>query len=573
MTRIDEHGKARSTDPRTYTRRRVIAGTGIAAVLAGFGMKGISFAQDAATPQAAGGSGTPGAATPVPDYTTLPAIPPELAKYENDWPAPHANLSNTRAAKKSSIDSSTVANLEVAWTFPIKAVSGYGGTTCLPIIAGNRVYIQDQTSNVFSIDQGTGEQIWAKNYDTPTEGPNGLALGYGQLYGSTGDGRHVFALDVETGKEVWNVELSGNAREGIDMAPQVYGGLVYISTVPGNSQEFYDGGARGVLYALDATSGQVIWQFYTVDNDLWGEPTVNSGGGSWYPPAIDSKGNTYWDVANPAPFQVNEIDGTPITLGSTFDDGLYSDCLVKLSPRGEMQWFYAANRHDIFDHDLQQSPVLVTVENDGQPYTVAVSSGKLGRVIAIEVERGLSVWTSDVGKHTPWNNAQWVPPGQTVTVEPGVLGGVEGPIAYADGTVFVPVLNSPANYTDQGLDTSSLDFSSATGQMTALNIFDGTVKWNADMAAGNVSGTVVANDVVFAGGLDGIVRAYKTDDGSVLWSYDTGVGLNAPFAVAGDMLVVPAAGLKLVPQDYKPEVTPVAVGDSGPAIIGFKLKS
>ncbi len=559
------------TMPASYTRRRVVAGSaaGAAAIMAAIALRNGGFAQDA-TPEAA----MEGAASPVAgDFSTLPMVPPEITQFADDWPTPQGNLSNQRSAQNSTIDSSNVAGLEVAWTFPLTTVSAYGGTTGTPIIAGDVVYIQDQASNVYAIDRNTGEQVWVKQYDIPTIGPNGVALGYGKIFGSTGDGRSVFALDMTTGEEVWNVLLTGNAREGIDMAPQVHGGLVYISTVPGNSETFYEGGARGVLYALDATSGQIIWQFYTVDNDLWGEPTVNSGGGSWYPPAVDEAGNTYWDIANPAPFQVHEIDGTPITLGETFDDGLYSNTLVKLSPEGVLEWYFAANRHDIFDHDLQQSPVLATVDNDGQPYTVALASGKLGRVFAVETETGLMVWDTEVGDHTNWDNSQWVPPGQTVTVLPGVSGGVESPIAYSDGTIFVPILNMPSGFSDQGLDASTISFNDATGELIALDVFDGSVKWSVDQPAGNVSSATVANDVVFAGALDGIVRAYNTADGSLLWAYDTGVGLNAPFAVAGDLLVVPAAGLKLVAEDYAPEASPVAVSDAGSAIIGFRLPS
>jgi hypothetical protein len=44
-------------------------------------------------------------------------------------------------------------------------------------------------------------------------------------------------------------------------------------------------------------------------------------------------------------------------------------------------------------------------------------------------------------------------------------------------------------------------------------------------------------------------------------------------AVAGDLLVVPAAGLKLTGQNYAPEATPVTGNVSGPAVIGFKVKS
>jgi len=288
---------------------------------------------------------------------------------------------------------------------------------------------------------------------------------------------------------------------------------------------------------------------------------------------VDDAGNLYWDIANPAPFLTVENNGTPVPLGSTFDAALYTNCLVSLAPDGSLNWYYSANPHDIFDHDLQQSPVLATIDNNGSPYTVALASGKLGKVIAVETETGYMVWTTDVGEHTAWDDAQWVPPGQTVTVAPGVSGGVESPIAYADGTVYVPILNLPTGFTSTGLDLSSLNFNAATGQLTALNVADGTVKWDVHQPAGNVSGATVANDVVFAGALDGLVRGYSTADGSLLWSFDTGVGLNAPFAVAGDLLVVPAAGTKLVTEDYTPEATPAAVSDAGPALIGFKVKA
>lgn len=544
---------------KPVTRRRFIIAGSAALAAAGLVAKLPAAAQDS----------TPAASPTGP----LPTIPPEMTEYANDWPAPQGNLANQRAATNSSIDSSSVTSLEVAWTFPIKATSGYGGATCTPIVAGDAVYIQDMLSNVFAINRDSGELIWEADYNATCEGPNGVAIGYGMIYGSTGDNREVFALDAATGKEVWKTLLSGNDREGIDMAPNVYGGMVLISTVPGNSKAFYDGGARGTLYGLDASTGEILWQFATVDEDLWGNPSINSGGGSWYPPAIDDDGNLYWDIANPAPFQPVEVDGTPITLGSTFDDALYTNCLVSLEPDGTLRWYYSTNPHDIFDHDLQQSPVLATIDNNGNPYTVALASGKLGKVIAVETTTGHMIWTVKVGVHSQWDDAQWIPTGQAVTVEPGAAGGVESPIAYADGTVYVPILNLPMTFTDKGLDASTVSFNDATGQLTALNVTDGSVKWDVQLPAGNVSAATVSNDVVFAGALDGLVRAYSTDDGTLLWSYDTGVGLNAPFAVAGDLLVVPAAGAKLVSQSYVAEATPVATSDAGPALIGFKIGS
>jgi outer membrane protein assembly factor BamB len=98
------------------------------------------------------------------------------------------------------------------------------------------------------------------------------------LYGATSD--YAFALDATTGKEVWRSEkLTRNANEGVDMAPAVFDGRVYVSTVPGNSKAFYSGNGVGRVFALDAQSGQTKWSFNTVPTDLWSTSHVkiNSG--------------------------------------------------------------------------------------------------------------------------------------------------------------------------------------------------------------------------------------------------------------------------------------------------------
>ena len=66
----------------------------------------------------------------------------------------------------------------------------------------------------------------------------------------------------------------------------------------------YTPGDRGIVHALDVATGAERWTFDTVESpDLWGHPEVNSGGGAWYPPAIDTAaGLVYWGTANPAPF-------------------------------------------------------------------------------------------------------------------------------------------------------------------------------------------------------------------------------------------------------------------------------
>ena len=88
----------------------------------------------------------------------------------------------------------------------------------------------------------------------------------------------------DTGKEVWcSAKLTRNANEGIDMAPGVFDGTVYISTVPGNATSFYKGNGAGVLWAFDADTGKAKWKFWTVPENLWStaHTDINSGGGLW----------------------------------------------------------------------------------------------------------------------------------------------------------------------------------------------------------------------------------------------------------------------------------------------------
>src|SRR5262249_44285302 len=151
----------------------------------------------------------------------------------------------------------------------------------------------------------------------PTEGPNGVAIGYGMLYGSLGNTSEAFAINAANGQVVWRVKLSNNDQTGIDMVPTVYNNVVYVSSVPGNAGRFYRGGGKGILYALDAGTGTELWEFDTTTNNLWGNARINSGGGLWYPPSVDDQGNIYFGVGNAAPWPGVVVDGTPWPNGSS----------------------------------------------------------------------------------------------------------------------------------------------------------------------------------------------------------------------------------------------------------------
>src|SRR5690606_25894320 len=134
-----------------------------------------------------------------------------------------------------------------------------------PVVSDGVVYMQDLNSNVFALDLDTGETVWKQLLDEHSEGPNGVGLGYGKVYAATRT--HMFALDMASGEIVWDTELVTSPTAGIDIQPVVFNGMVYTSTVPGNAEEFYAGGDTGIITALDAETGEVVWEFDTVKGD------------------------------------------------------------------------------------------------------------------------------------------------------------------------------------------------------------------------------------------------------------------------------------------------------------------
>jgi alcohol dehydrogenase (cytochrome c) len=337
----------------------------------------------------------------------------------------------------------------------------------------------------------------------------------------------------------------------------IYDGAVIISTEPGgNEKGVYEGGAAGILFALKIDDGETLWQWDTTQN-LWNNFAVNSGGGLWYPPSVDENGILYLGVANAAPFP--DASTRP-------GDNDYANNTVALDPKaGGVKWAINIKPHDLIDADNQQTPVLGSAEIDGVETDIVFSSGKYGYVVAINRESGEEIWRTPVGKHE--NDDLTELPEDPVIIFPGLFGGVESPIAVKDGIVYVAALNAGTGWSASALDYESMDLGASTGNVTALDGATGKVIWDVEVPTGIAgAGPTVANDVVFVGGLDGIVRGYNIADGTLVWSYQTTAGLNAPFAVAGDYLFVPAGSFILPSSDTQGE-PPAAAS----ALYAFKL--
>jgi alcohol dehydrogenase (cytochrome c) len=505
--------------------------------------------------------------------STAPASPasPGVAAA---WSLPGGNLQNTRDVA-SAITAANVAQLGVAWCVPIESTGEAAagdltdGYSTNPVIVNGVAYTQDIESNVMAIRLATGKILWTHNYSSPNGGPDGVNVAGGVVYAATNHA--AVALNAATGRQLWSRTLIGNDHEGIDMAPGYNHGTVYVSTVPVNpAVGQYLGGGKGILWALNAKTGTPEWSWDEVQN-LWGNPAINSGGGLWDPPSFDSQGNLYIGIANPGPIgQSGWPKGYPWATSRPGPD-LYTDSVVKLSPAGKLLWYYQLTPHDLFDWDLQNSPVLTTA--NGQP--VVIDGGKAGILVELNAQTGKLLWKLPVGVHSGPQNAgllaenaaptSHIPLPAEFELEPGVFGGVESQLATNGTTVFAAVNNLGVPMSVNGVTETGQAFeasiSKATGEMIAVSQDTGKVIWDDKLPSSPYGAATVTNNVVFTTTYSGYLYAFNAATGAILLKTPLSSGSNAPVAVDGDYVLV-GAGVQ-VPETNKQLIIAYRLGATG----------
>jgi outer membrane protein assembly factor BamB len=450
---------------------------------------------------------------------------------------PGVDLANSRFVT-GPIDRASAPQLKLAWKVPSEARSTYGSFSASPVVSGGVVYMQDLESNVAAIDLESGETLWETKMEEPDQGPNGVSVDAGMVFGATNT--KAFALDAETGEEVWSTSLTVKPKEAIDMSPGVHDGLVYVSTVPTDVTSAYNGGIAGVLWALDAKTGQKKWHFDTVPKGLWSKQhkSINAGGGLWYAPSFDAEGGMYVGIGNPVPFP--GAPGLPWGASRPGPD-LYTDSLVKLNAKtGKLEWYYQVTPHDVYDWDFQDPPILATVGGK----QLAIGAGKSGQVVAVDAKTGKLAWKTPVGKHNGHDeDGLLAMRGDTsklpkeATVYPGLLGGVIAPMAASKTTLFVPVVNHPLTV-ENGLTISESE--ELSGEMVALDLATGKEKWNETYEAPAFGAPVAVNDMVFFATFDGTLHGLDAENGGEVWSAALPAGSNSGMTASGDTLIVPA---------------------------------
>jgi outer membrane protein assembly factor BamB len=482
---------------------------------------------------------------------------PQAATPAGSWPYPNGDLANTRAAPDSMISAANVSSLQQAWTFKLTGlqlpttISTVGALTAPPVVQDGVVYLQDQASNVYALALATGKLKWeypANAPQTSGPGPDGVAVADGAVYGDTPTS--AFALNAATGKTIWvDSSLLNSGQGAFEIQPQVADGRVYLASAYGS------GPGGGLLMALDASTGRVLWTFNTVIGARPGVQALGLGsGGAWEPPLVGSDGSVTFGTGNPYQ-SIGEAIAHPSRQ-------LYTDSEVNLdAATGKLRWYYQAVPNDFADHDLQSSPIATTI--GGVPAIIA--GGKVGIVYALNAQTGALLWKTPVGEHNGHDNDSLLLLSHQLTItypytlSPGPLGGILSNMAVADGSVYVATNDVPVTYTGPSAVIGNKAAGGQTGEIEALSLATGKVEWDTKVDTLPLGAATVSNDLVFTTLYNGVLLALNRDTGAIVYTRQLPTSTNAPIAVFGNTILVPAGGPKTLRGGGNPQLVAYTV--------------
>jgi alcohol dehydrogenase (cytochrome c)/quinohemoprotein ethanol dehydrogenase len=298
------------------------------------------------------------------------------------------------------INRQTVGELGLAWFADLDTRRGQEAT---PLVADGVLYVSTAWSKVKAYDAATGAALWSYDPEVPGEwGVNaccdvvnrGVALWEGKVFVGTIDGR-LAALDAATGQEVWDVNTIDRSKPySITGAPRVVKGKVIIGN---GGAEF---GVRGYVSAYDAATGELAWRFYTVPgNPADGfenaamEMAAATWKGEWW---TLGGGGTVWDSMAYDPeldlLYVGVGNGSPWNhrLRSEGEgDNLFLASIVALDPDdGSYVWHYQTTPGETWDHTATQQIIVADLTINNEPRRVVMQAPKNGFFYVLDAKTG-----------------------------------------------------------------------------------------------------------------------------------------------------------------------------------------
>jgi quinoprotein glucose dehydrogenase len=345
-----------------------------------------------------------------------------------EWPTYGHDPGGKRFSPLTQLTPATVGQLEVAWEYHMRPTpppgtpppppptpgrgrgrgSGFAVSETTPLVIDGVMYISSPYGRVVALDSGTGREIWVFQVPSGVPSTRGVEYWAGdaktppQIVFGTHDGR-LFSIHAKTGEPndafgdrgmiTLNTPeiLQGlPGSNGLGSPPIMYKNLIITG---GRTQENPPRGPAGDVRAWDIRTGKLAWTFHSIPragekyNDTWaGDSWKNrTGVNVWGFITVDvQRGIVYMPFGAPSVDQYG---------GDRAGDNLFSSSLVAADANtGKYLWHFQVVRHDIWDADIANPPMLIEVKQRGRTIPAVAAVGKMGLIFLLDRVTGKPIY-------------------------------------------------------------------------------------------------------------------------------------------------------------------------------------
>jgi polyvinyl alcohol dehydrogenase (cytochrome) len=441
----------------------------------------------------------------------------------NGW----GDLSNTRfqPAKAASLSAGQVSRLKLKWAFGFPDATALYGQT----VADGRVFVSSNAGYVYSLDAGTG--CVHCSFHSAAVVRSGVTVGpmkTGDLRISVffGDIRgNAYALDASSGELLWKVAVDSHPLSRVTGNPRLYDGRLYVPVASLEEDESRSATYacctfRGAVAALDAATGRQIWKTYTISE----KPAFirkNSFGIDYMGPS----GAGVWTT----PIVDTKRRALYFGTGNSFSEPAQtSDSIMALDmDTGRILWWKQARANDIWHGGCVQAIPGRASSPGGPPRFNAPPYPKDNCF-----EKTGPDWD-----YAASPNLATMPDGRTVIIaapKQAVVRALDpdkkGETIWEQDVARGIAAGSGEIVFGGAVDSQYAFFGLHLGNgLVALRLSDGLEQWFMPLKTpesmqphgGVVAAVSAIPGVLFSGGMDGMLRAVATGNGQTLWEFDT----------------------------------------------------
>lgn len=495
--------------------------------------------------------GTPGEdAPPAPKNLCAAGMQPLSESSAPSWAGWSPTPSNTRyqSTQQAGLSMEQVRHLKLKWAY------GFAGDVtafAAPTVLNGTLFVGSAGGVVQALDAKTGCVYWTFQANgpvraaiLPVRNASSYSLVFSDLIG------WVYALDAKSGKLVWKKRLDEHEATRLTGSAVALNGIVFIPAASWEETRSVDPQYecctfRGSVSALRVRDGSQVWKSYMVDaprktgvNSVGVAQWGPSGAPIWSSPTLDTKRGLLY---------VTTGDNYSVPATST------SDAVIALNLKtGRIVWTQQVTANDAYtsacrtkgvncpstngpDYDFGSSALLVHGPNGKE---ILVAGQKSGVVHAFDPDaKGEILWETRVGTG-------------------GINGGVQWGMASDEQKVYAAVSDVAAVMNTAGAVGGATFDPAKGGGLTALHLEDGVKAWFAPShpceppkpgcSPGQSAALTLIPGVVFSPSLDGHIRAFSSEDGEMVWDFDTAKSYDTVNGVPGKGGSIDGAGPVIV---------------------------